>query len=116
MKILSMTTALNPTRKQNIKIGIAFIGLMITTPAMAASDSNVTITAVGAQGGTGYIKTSTTASNGCAFETIYIDVSTESGRAMFAIALTARSSGRPIARIDYTGGGGATCNATLIQL
>ena len=116
MKIMTMARRLNPMRKQNIKIGIASLGLMIATPSMAASDSNVTVTSVGSQGGTAYIQTSTTASNGCPFQTIYIDVSTESGRAMFAIALTARASGRPIARIDYTGGGSATCVATLIQL
>ena len=111
-----MTAALNLIRNRNIRRGVVFLGLMVATPAMAATDSNVTVTAVGSQGGTAYIKTSTTASNGCAFETIYIDLSTESGRAMFAVALTARASGRPIARIDYTGGGGATCVATLIQL
>jgi hypothetical protein len=116
MKMMSMVGGLNPMRKRNIGIVAAFLGLMVATPSMAASDSNVTVTSVGSQGGTAYIQTSTTASNGCPFQTIYIDVSTESGRAMFAIALTARASSRPIARIDYTGGGSATCVATLIQL
>ncbi len=116
MKLLSMVVALNQKRKQNLRRGMVFLGLMVATPAMATTDSNVTVTSVGSQGGTAYIQTSTTASNGCPFQTIYIDVSTESGRAMFAIALTARASNRPIARIDYTGGSGANCVATLIQL
>jgi len=90
---------------------------MIATPAMAATDSNVTVVAVGSQVGTGgYIQISPAPSGNCTFNNIYIDTSTDAGRGILAIALTARASGRPIARIDYTGGGGATCNATLIQL
>ena len=117
MKILPLAAALNPMIKRNMKMAMAFPGLMIATPAMAATDSNVTVIAVGSQVGTGgYIQISPAPSGGCTFNNIYIDTSTEAGRGILAIALTARASGRPIARIDYTGGGCTACNATLIQL
>jgi hypothetical protein len=90
---------------------------MIATPAMAATDNNVTLLAVGSQVGSGgHIQVSPATSGNCAANLIYIDTSTEEGRGILAIALTARASGRPIARIDYTGGNGTICHATLIQL
>jgi len=108
---------LKPMLKQNVKRGMAFLVLMFATPALAATDSNVTILAIGSQGGVGgYIIVSPNTSGSCPGQIIYIDTSTDVGRGILAIALTARASGRPIARVDYTGGGGATCNATLIQL
>jgi hypothetical protein len=117
MKMISMVGGLKALRKQNIKIGIAFIGLTIATPALATTDGNLTILAVGSQGGVGgYIQVSPNTSGNCPGQIIYIDTSTEVGRGIFAIALTARASGRPIARVDYTGGGSAVCNASLIQL
>ena len=117
MKMPPLAAALSPMRKRNLKMAMAFIGLIIGVPAMAASDSNVTVIGVGSQAGTGgYIIVSPGTSGSCSGNIIYIDTSTEAGRGILAIALTARASGRPIARIDYTGGGGATCNATLIQL
>jgi len=117
MKILPLAAALNPMRKRNRKIGVAFLGLMIATPAMATTDGNLTIIAVGSQGGVGgYIIVSPNTSGNCPGQVIYIDTSTDVGRGIFAIALTARASGRPIARVDYTGGGGTVCNASLIQL
>jgi len=96
---------------------MVFLGLMVATPAMATTDGNLTILAVGSQGGVGgYIIVSPNTSGNCPGQIIYIDTSTEVGRGIFAIALTARVSGRPIARVDYTGGGGSVCNASLIQL
>lgn len=117
MNMLPIAVALNPMRKRNIKIGMAFLGLMIATPALAATDGNLTIIAVGSQGGVGgYIQVSPNTSGNCPGQIIYIDTSTDVGRGIFAIALTARASGRPIARVDYTGGGSTVCNASLIQL
>lgn len=62
------------------------------------------------------VQVSPNTSGNCPGQIIYIDTSTDVGRGIFAIALTARASGRPIARVDYTGGGGTVCNASLIQL
>jgi len=117
MKILSMTVMLSQTLKQNLKGGMAFIGLMIAMPVMAATDNNVTIISVGSQMGTGgYIIVSPNTSGSCSGQIIYIDTSTDAGRGILAIALTARASARAIARVDYTVGSGGVCNAALIQL
>jgi len=117
MKISSIAITLNPLRTRSAKIGVLLLGCVVSTPAMAVTDSNVTITDVGAQMGSGgFIKVSPAASGNCLYNTIYIDTSTDAGRSILAIALTARASARPISRIDYTVASGGTCNATLIQL
>jgi hypothetical protein len=82
---------------------------------MAVTDTNLTITGVGSQAGVGgYIYVSPGTSGGCGI--IYFDISTDAGRGKLSIALTARASGRPIARVDYTVGSSGACTASLIQL
>jgi len=100
-----------------MKKKLLLLGMLVATPAMAATDANLTVLAVGSQSSVGgYIVVSPTTSGSCPGNLIYIDTSTDSGRGMLSIALTARASARPIARVDYTGGGAGICNMTLIQL
>jgi len=112
-----MLFAVDLVRRRSLIFGTTLLALLVPMPAMAATDGNVTVIAVGSQMGTGgYIQIGSATSGGCPSNIIYVDTSTDAGRGILAIALTARASGRPIARVDYTGGGGAMCNATLIQL
>jgi hypothetical protein len=91
--------------------------MMLASQAISATDYNLNITAVGSQSSVGgYILVSPNPSGTCWGNNIYIDTSNDAGRGMLSIALTARASGRPIARVDYTGGGGGVCWATLIQM
>ncbi|SDD85191.1 hypothetical protein SAMN05444678_12621 [Sphingomonas sp. YR710] len=114
-RIASSLVVFGAVGRRNLKEKVALLGLLLAAPAIAGTDNNLTLTGVGSQSGNiAYIFVSPGTSGGCSI--IYIDITNDAGRGMLSIALTARASGRPIARVDYTGGGGGPCNATLIQL
>ena len=51
----------------------------------------------------------------CKWGLMYIDLSKESGKANFALVLTAKTANQPIVRIDYTVSSSGTCSATGIH-
>lgn len=80
------------------------------------TDSILTIAHVGTQqGGSAYIQITSGLSLSCPFNAVYIDVSTDSGKAMYSTALTAKATNTPINRLTYRMTGGV-CEATLLEL
>lgn len=96
---------------------LAFIlACLAASPAWAISESGKTIAYVGVDaGGYGYIHFTTPLTGSCAYDVVYAPSNTDVGRAQFALAMTARTSGTIISRVDYTNIGG-TCYLSVIQM
>lgn len=88
----------------------------LSGPAVATTELNKTIVHVGAQWNLGYVLFSVLPSAGCNYNNIYLDTSTDAGKAQFTVLLSAYTSGRPISRIDYTKGTDGTCTVDLVEM
>lgn len=96
----------------------AFASLLASaTPAFAIIDNNRTISRVGVQNSnsSAYVQFTVAPSATCSFNTLYIAVNTDAGRANYALLLTAQATGQPIVRVDYTVTG-TTCTINLIEI
>lgn len=98
-----------------VAIILAFFSTILSQAAQAAIDNNMNISNIGAQGNKGYMMFSTSPSQTCAYQTIYIDLQTEGGKAMYATALSAHLSGKRVTRVEYSVDAGI-CNASLVEI
>lgn len=89
---------------------------VMSTPAMATVEYNKAIAHVGVQGSMGYVTLSVAPSAGCNWGGVYLNVTTDGGKALLSLLLTAYASGRPLSRIDYTKAADGTCTADLIEM
>lgn len=89
---------------------------LVSGPAMATTEYNKAIGHVGAQGGNGYVTFSVAPTAGCNWGNVYLDITTDQGKACFSVLLTAYSSNRPISRIDYTKATDGTCTVDLVEM
>ena len=102
--------------KSTVKALLTMAMLGIAYPASAENDSNLTVTTAGSQSGSyAYIIVSPGTTGSCG-NIIYMDITTDAGRAMYATALTARVTGRAISRVDYTVSVGNVCYASLLAM
>ncbi len=92
--------------------------LMISFSAAATTDRNMTIGTTGVQGGSAYITLSPALSGTCLYSVLYLaNIETSAGaRAMFATLLTAISSGKPLARVDYAPDASGLCFISLLEV
>jgi hypothetical protein len=98
---------------------VAFVGF--STPGSATNptyeqDPPTTVNTTGCQAGQCYLITSPAPPQNCAYSSIYIVFdSTGYGQAMYATAMMAKASSRPV-RVVYSqaGGSGGVCTATLV--
>lgn len=98
------------------KIALAVgIGGILSMPASATSESNKIIAHLGAQGLVAYTIFTVPPIVSCAYDTLYVDITTDSGKSYYAILLTAYSTGRVLSRVDYTNTGG-TCYINLVEM
>lgn len=80
------------------------------------TDSALTIAHVGTQqGGFAYVQIPNGLSLTCPFNAVYIDVLSDSGKAMYSTALTAKVSNTPINRLTYQIKDGV-CQASLLEI
>jgi hypothetical protein len=90
---------------------------VLSSPAMATTEYNKTIVHVGAQGSNGYVIFSVPPTADCSWGNVYLNITTDAGRAYYALLLTAYTSNRPISRIDYTkDANSGTCTVDLIEM
>lgn len=104
------------TEKHLLKV-FAAASLLVMVPIAAKADTtdyNMTLTRIGVQSGSAYMFFASPPSQTCNFGAIYIDLSTDSGKAMYSLALTAKVSKTPFYRIAYSVANGY-CTATLIE-
>jgi hypothetical protein len=83
---------------------------------MATTEYNKTIVHVGAQWSLGYVLFTVLPTAGCNYGNVYLDTSTDAGKAYFSVLLTAYTASRPISRIDYTKGADGTCTVDLVEM
>lgn len=87
-----------------------------SAPALATIEYNKTIAHVGTQGNNGYVIFSVVPTAGCNFGGIYLNLTTDGGKASYSLLLTAYASNRLISRIDYTKGPDGTCTVDLVEM
>ena len=108
-----MTTA-SWTAKASTLLGFLLVS---ASPAMAVvTDTNRLVTLVGTSiGGAAHMQFSVAPSGPCSFGSVYIDISTDSGKSALSTALIARSTGKILPRIQYNIIG-SECYLTLIEM
>lgn len=95
---------------------------MTCSSALAQTDNSKTVNLLGVQGsGTGaqvYFSVVEGLTLSCAFNNIYVDITTDFGKGAYAQLLEAKSTGRQLSRIDYTqsGGAGSECILSLVEV
>lgn len=98
---------------------LAVMSLALPAVSMAATvtDTNRTISKIGAQGNVAYIYVTPATTTTCLYGVLYIaDTSTSSGKALYATLLSAQSQDKPLTRIDYAVQGDGTCNISLLEM
>ena len=90
--------------------------LILCTNVFAASDSNVTVTALGVQGNNMYVYTSPAPTGGCLYNVIYLDITTDFGKTAYAAVLVAKMKAKPLTRIDYDKAASGVCTLTLVEM
>jgi hypothetical protein len=83
--------------------------------AFAYSETYKTIAHVGVQGTHAYITFTTPPIAGCAWDNVYLDITTDTRKAYLSLILTARPSNTPISRIDYSMTSGM-CTVDLVEM
>ena len=110
----------NMKRISACRVLFRVVGLaMLSTYALATTDSNKTVVALGVQGGSTYAVAYFTAAEGFSISScgyIYIDVTNNFGKAAYADILMAKTTGRKLARIDYAQDGNGTCYLSLVEV
>lgn len=101
-------------RKTYIAVFIISLGLL-SGPASAISEYNKAIAHVGAQSSNGYVIFVAPPTGGCSFGNVYLNITTDSGKAYYSLLLTAYAAGRSISRVDYTNTAG-TCTIDLVEM
>jgi hypothetical protein len=80
------------------------------------TDYNRTLTSLGTQNGTGYIRVSPPTSIACLYDVIYIgELNSISAKSNYVIALAAYSSDKITKRIDFIKNNDSTCKLILIE-
>ena len=101
-----------------IKTSVLALSLVAAGQAVAVTELNKSITSVGVQGTLSYISVSPPPS-GCLYNLIYIaDISTASGRSLYATLMMAMSSGKNLYRVDFypSPSQPARCDLNLIEI
>ncbi len=101
-------------KKLLCSIACAFL---FTSPAWAVIDANRTISRVGVQNtnSTAYVQFTVAPSGGCNYDILYVSLTTDAGRANYALLLTAQANRSTIKRVDYSVSSG-TCTINLIEI
>jgi hypothetical protein len=90
------------------------MSLFASAHALAASDVNRTIAALGSQG-TGYVQVAPVFSQPCKFSTVYLpDLSQPNAKAMMAVLLSAQARGALVA-ITYDMDANSICTANTVS-
>lgn len=75
---------------------------LLTLSAEAASETNKTITCLGAQASSAYVCVTPALTLSCPYNLLSIpDLNTAAGRTAYATLLSALATGKPLSRIDY---------------
>lgn len=103
------------------KMLFGIVCLITSGNSFATSDYSKTVGQLGVQGITpaqAYFTVKEGLTLTCQYGDIYVDLTTDFGRAAYAELLAARTQGRILSRIDYTqsGGPGSQCTLLLVEV
>jgi len=108
---------MQPVRKL---VSLALSGVAFCTAAAAGASGSITqeltIGALGSHGGIGYVIITAPQVGACAGNHVYFLVNDLAGQATLSLLLTARASGRPLTRLDYSTDAQGVCWISLVQI
>lgn len=85
--------------------------------ANATEETGKIISVVGSNSSfSSHMRFTTPPSDNCIYNTVYIDITSEGGRALFSTVLTAYATGRVVSRIIYTKNADNSCWAFLVEI
>lgn len=91
------------------------VAFALPQAAKATEEYGKAIAFVGASASASYFTLAVPPAGACLFDIIYIDVTTEGGKAQSAIVLTAYSLGKPLSRVVYLKNADGSCWTNLVQ-
>ncbi len=91
------------------------IAATLATPAFATIEFNKVVAHLGTQDSFAYVVFAVPPTGSCAYNNVYIDLTTDKGKAAYATVLTAYVAGLTVSRVDYTNTSG-TCYVNLIEI
>ena len=86
------------------------------SPARATMQLGVTVAGVGTHSGQVFLKLASPLTENCLYGTLYAPLSSDFAEYVMSIALSSRTTGLPLAQIDYTKSAAGTCTIDLIIL
>ena len=95
------------------------LALLAATQAVAdtyISDTNRTISRLGVQGSNAYFGVKEGFSVACRWGNVYVDITTDFGKAAYANLLAAKASGRVLSRVDYNQTVSADCTLAIVEI
>jgi hypothetical protein len=99
---------------------ILFVGALfaanLSVPANATTQNFVTIDRVGVQFTNLYVRFTTSLTLSCNWGALYLDITTDKGKAILSVLLTARAAGIQLSRVDYTMDGSGLCTIDLVEI
>jgi hypothetical protein len=97
---------------------IAAVGVaaFANVPAFAATQGPVAIDRLGVQGDYGYVDFTAPFLEPCLNGVIYFNLALEGGKAALSVLLTAKASGQPLRRVDFSKDAQGRCEIDLVQL
>ncbi len=99
-----------------MKIGLFALLFMLSVTALSEEDYNKTVTDIGIQKeNTAYFKVSEGWKINCSYGVMYFENNTDFGKAALSVLLTAKSTGKKLARIVYSQSSSGACQMSLVQ-
>jgi hypothetical protein len=99
---------------------ILFVGALfaanLSGPANATSELSKTIDHMGVQFTNLYVRFTTPFTQSCSYGNLYLDITTDKGKAILSVLLTARAAGIQLSRVDYTMDGNGLCTIDLVEI
>jgi len=91
--------------------------MLVATGVNAIKDQNMTIDRLGVQGAYGYFDTLEGFSTSCKWGIIYLNITSDFGKAAYSSILSAKVSGRKLSKIIYSQSGiGEKCTLTQVEI
>lgn len=112
--------ALKGVFMRHVRLFSLFVTALFTAslpaPASATTQNFVTIDRVGVQFTNLYVRFTTALTLSCNWGALYLDITTDKGKAILSVLLTARAAGIQLSRVDYAMDGSGLCTIDLVEI
>jgi hypothetical protein len=103
-------------RSKVVFLAFALLAGISSAPAGATIEYTKTIDHMGVQFTNLYVHFTTAFSVSCLYGNLYLDITTDKGKAILSVLLTARAAGIQLSRVDYTMDGNGVCTIDLVEI